>query len=180
MGASATAAVCVLFHVQCSLHSAVRMVTISGHLPTCLRPSGSAGYLLHVFPHLGLQLSHPLRLTLCTITSPAFLSTCPPFAVAVVPPGSYMPTPPLVALCPRGTWKDWVGPDTSCTSCAAGVTTPAEGATSPLNCSSEWMSVWLLLVYRLSTHMCWLLTSMSEVDGGTNACAVGLAGLLVL
>lgn len=69
------------------------------------------------------------------VCSPAICLSPPTPRHAVIPPGSYTPQPPLVSLCPRGQWKAVVGPASTCTACAAGVTTAAEGATSPQNCT---------------------------------------------
>lgn len=55
--------------------------------------------------------------------------------LAVVPAGSYMQFPTIVAVCPTGQYKDVVGADAPCTSCPTGVTTPKEGSTSAANCT---------------------------------------------
>jgi hypothetical protein len=54
---------------------------------------------------------------------------------AVVPEGFYLKTPGQVAVCPLGEYKSGFSAATSCTKCAAGVTTSSVGSQSEAACS---------------------------------------------
>ena len=79
---------------------------------------------------VGTALFMPTCLTVCALLCwPASCWT------AVVPAGSYLKSPGVAALCPRGEYKSGLVDAGSCDRCAFGVTTAQEGSTSVGDCA---------------------------------------------
>jgi len=115
----------------CGEHYELVAVGAGMHAQVCNDGCAGVGSELKTAQHN--MVGHYIRFVWCLWCMTAALLPC--CYRAVVPPGSYMRFPTIVALCPEGQWKSWVGPDDYCTPCPEGATTPAQGSTSAQNCT---------------------------------------------
>lgn len=125
----------------------VNMTTLgrrSTSLRSCVNMAGFS-YSLDAQANPSAQLcpantwSAGLRKQRACVPCPPGLITSGPGASAptacVVPPGAYLKSPGVTALCPRGEYKSGMGDAGSCQRCGFGVTTAQEGSTSEDECT---------------------------------------------